>query len=126
VRDCAALHLLAMVHPAAKGERFICCADGDPVLSLPAIAELLKAKMGAHARRVTTRRLPDWIVGVLAVFSSEMAAMKADVGGVRRMTNEKARNLLGWKARSAEEAVLATAESIVSLGLLTSSGAKKT
>ncbi len=53
VRDVADLHLRAMTHPAAKGERFLAVA-GD-FLSFLEIARVLKARMGAAARRVPTR-----------------------------------------------------------------------
>ena len=117
VRDCAALHLLAMTHPEAKGERFLCCADA-PMLSLYDIATLLKAKRPAEASRVSTRRLPSWIVRVLALVSGEMNTMKSELGTNKSMTNAKARIKLGWTARSAEESVLATADSLVKLGVL--------
>ncbi len=45
VRDVADLHLRAMTHPAAKGERFLAVA-GD-FLSMLDIAKVLKSRMGA-------------------------------------------------------------------------------
>ena len=33
-------------------------------------------------------------------------------------SNDKARNLLGWRPRSNEEAIVATAESLIRLGLV--------
>ncbi len=40
------------------------------------------------------------------------------LGVVRRASNAKARKELGWSPRSNEDAVVATAESLVRLGLL--------
>ncbi|WP_439369258.1 hypothetical protein ACRQ5Q_14340 [Bradyrhizobium sp. PMVTL-01] len=40
------------------------------------------------------------------------------LGRVGHSTSVKARSLLGWQVRSNEEAILATAESLVWLGLL--------
>jgi len=37
---------------------------------------------------------------------------------VKNATNEKAKRMLGWAPRSNEEAVVATAESLVRLGLV--------
>jgi len=59
VRDVAELHIRAMTHPAAKGERFLAVA-GD-FLTMLDIAKILKARMGASAKRVPTRQLPNWL-----------------------------------------------------------------
>jgi len=56
VRDVADLHLRAMTHPAAKGERFLAVA-GD-FLSMLDIAKILKARMGASAKRVPHGNYP--------------------------------------------------------------------
>ena len=53
VRDVADLHIRAMTHPAAKGERFLAVA-GD-FMSMLDIAKVLKSRMGAAAKRVPTR-----------------------------------------------------------------------
>ena len=52
VRDVADLHLRAMTHPAARGERFLAVA-GD-FLSMLGMANVLRARLGAAARRVPT------------------------------------------------------------------------
>jgi len=65
VRDVADLHLRAMTHPAAKGERFLAIA-GD-FMSLLDIAKVLKSRMGAAAKRVPTRELSNWLVRLAAL-----------------------------------------------------------
>src|SRR5579862_2301725 len=116
VRDVVDLHLRAMTNPAAKGERFLAVA-GDFV-SLQEIAQLLKTRMGAAARRVPTRLLPDWMVRLVSVFDKSAAYIVPDLGKCKNATNEKARRMLGWAPRSNEDALMATAESLVRLGLL--------
>jgi len=116
VRDVADLHLRAMTHPAAKGERFLCLA-GDSI-SLLEVARILKKHMGRDARRVPTREMPDWIVRFLAYFISDMKMLAPEVGKKKNISNEKARRVLGWIPRSNEEAIVATAESLRRLGLL--------
>src|ERR1700693_1119650 len=59
VRDVADLHLRALRHPAANGERFLAVA-GD-FISMAGIAKVLKRHMGAAAKRVPTRELPNWV-----------------------------------------------------------------
>src|SRR5579862_3183202 len=116
VRDVADLHLRAMTNPAAKGERFLAVA-GD-FMTIQEIAQLLKTRMGAAARRVPTRLLPDWMVRLVSVFDKSAAYIVPDLGKCKNATNEKARCMLGWAPRSNEDALMATAESLVRLGLL--------
>jgi dihydroflavonol-4-reductase len=119
VRDVADLHLRAMTNPAAKGERFIAIAGAS--MSIQDIALLLKARMGEAAARVPTRLISDWMLRLFGRFDPKIAQIVPSLGKTKPGTNEKARQLLGWSPRSAEEAVLATAESMVRLGLLRSS-----
>jgi dihydroflavonol-4-reductase len=116
VRDVADLHLRAMTSPVAKGERFIAIA-GDS-MTIQQIALLLKARMGDAGARVPTRVLPDWAVRLVGRFDSSVAQIVPALGKTKPASNDKARRLLGWAPRSSEEAVLATAESLVRLGLL--------
>ena len=116
VRDVVKLHLLAMTHPAAKGERFL-AVTGD-AMSIVEVARLLKSRMGDSARKVPTRQLPDWVVRLVALRMPEAKQFLPELGKVRNATSEKAKRVLGWSPRSREEAILATAESLVRLGLL--------
>jgi dihydroflavonol-4-reductase len=116
VRDVADLHLRAMTNPAGRGERFLAVA-GD-FLSMAEIAKILKARMGEAAKRVPTRELPNWMVHLVALFDPAAKIILPELGKRKNATNEKARRLLGWTPRSNEEAVVATAESLVRLNLL--------
>nr|WP_271614713.1 hypothetical protein [Bradyrhizobium sp. CCBAU 51627] len=40
------------------------------------------------------------------------------LGHIRHSTSAKARSVLGWQPRSNDEAILATAESLIRLGLV--------
>jgi len=114
VRDVADLHIRAMTNPAARGQRFLALAGG--IMTLPEIAILLKSRLGEKGRHVSTRRLPDWIVRVAAIFSPAARNIVTQLGRYRNASNEKAKTLLGWQPRSNEEAILATAESLVRFG----------
>jgi nucleoside-diphosphate-sugar epimerase len=122
VRDVADLHLRAMTHPAAKGERFLAVA-GD-FLWIVEIARILKARMGEAARRVPTRQLPDWLVRLAALRDPAVKQIVPELGKWKNATSEKARRVLGWSPRTREDAIVATAESLVRLGLL-KDGAKR-
>jgi nucleoside-diphosphate-sugar epimerase len=116
VRDVASLHLKAMIDPVAKGERFLALA-GDFIAMLD-LAKILKARMGAAAKKVPTRELPDFLVRLAALRDPAVKQILPELGKVKNATNEKARRVLGWAPRSNEESVVATAESLVRLGLL--------
>jgi nucleoside-diphosphate-sugar epimerase len=116
VRDVAELHIRAMTHPAANGERFLAVA-GDFV-SMREIAMVLKQRLGASARRVPARQLPNWMVRLAAMWDPAVKQIVPELGKRKNATNEKARRVLGWAPRSSEEAVAATGESLVRLGLL--------
>jgi nucleoside-diphosphate-sugar epimerase len=116
VRDVADLHLRAMTHPAARGERFLALA-GD-FMAMVDIARALKRRLGAAARRVPTLQLPDWLVRLAALRDPSVKQILPELGRRKNGTSAKAQRVLGWTPRPAEEAVVATAESMVRLGLL--------
>ena len=111
VRDVADLHMRAMVDPAAKGERFLAVA-GDFV-SLKEIASILRRRLGAAAAKVPTRSLPDWLLRIIGLFDKEIAQVVPELGRQKNATNAKARRVLGWSPRSSEEALVATARSLI-------------
>jgi nucleoside-diphosphate-sugar epimerase len=116
VRDVVDMHLRAMTHPAAKGERFLAVA-GD-FLWMREVAMVLKNRMGSDAKRVPTRELPNWMVRLASLRDPAIKLILPELGKLKSATNEKARRLLGWTPRTNEEAITATAESLVRLGLL--------
>jgi nucleoside-diphosphate-sugar epimerase len=116
VRDVADLHLRAMTHPAAKGERFLAVA-GD-FLSMQEIAQILKKNLGSQARRVPTRELPNWLVRAASILDPTVRQILPELGMNKNASNEKARRLLDWKPRSNEESIVASAQSLISLSLV--------
>jgi dihydroflavonol-4-reductase len=116
VRDVADMHLRAMTNPAAKGERFL-ALSGD-FMSFVEIAKVLKARMGAAARRVPTRELPNFVLRLVALGDPAVKLILPELGKHKNGTNAKAKRLLGWDPRSREDAIVATAESLLRLGLL--------
>jgi len=116
VRDVADLHIRAMAHPAAKGERFLAIA-GD-FMSMLDIAKVLKARMGGAGKKAPTRELPNWLVRIAALRDPAIRLILPELGKLKNASNEKAKRLLGWAPRSNEESIVATAESLVRLGLL--------
>jgi nucleoside-diphosphate-sugar epimerase len=116
VRDVADLHIRAMTHAAAKGERFLAVA-GDFML-IRDIANVLKERMGEAGKKVPTRQLPNWLVRVAALKDPAVKQILPELGKLKNGTNEKAKRLLGWAPRPPEEAIVATAQSLLDLNLL--------
>lgn len=116
VRDVAELHVKAMTDPKAVGERFLATAGN--CVSLHQLALTLRSNLGSAARRVPRFELPDFLVRLAALRLPMARAAVPQLGIVRNGSSEKARRLLGWTPRPAEEAILASAESLIRLGLV--------
>lgn len=116
VRDVADLHLRAMVDPAAKGERFIATA-GESIW-LVDVAKILKAHLGKAAAHVPVKTLPNTLLRIAALKDPMVKSIVPLLGIHMNTTSAKAIRLLGWAPRSTEEAIVATAESLIRLNLL--------
>lgn len=116
VRDVADLHLRAMTAPAARGERFLATA-GDAIW-VSEIARVLHDGLSTAGRRVATREIPDFVVRALALFIPSVRSMVHDLGVFKPLSNEKARAVLGWQRRSAEQVLIAMGESLLHHGLI--------
>jgi dihydroflavonol-4-reductase len=116
VRDVADHHIRAMTNPAARGERFLSVSGN--FVRLIEIATMLRRRLGDAASRVPTRELPNFVVRLAGLRDSGVRQFVPELGKKRNATNEKSRRLLGWSPRSPEDAVIATAESLLQLGLV--------
>jgi dihydroflavonol-4-reductase len=116
VRDVADLHLRAMLDPKAHGERFIAVA-GEPMWMID-VARVLRQQLGPAAAAAPTREMPDWLVRVLARFVPILRHVVPQLGVLRRSSNAKAREVLGWSPRPNEEIIAATSEALLRLGLV--------
>jgi dihydroflavonol-4-reductase len=116
VRDVADLHLRAMTDPAAKGERFLAVAGRT--VSILDIATVLRQRMGRAGRRAPRFEMPNWLARGLALVVPQLSEVLPLLGRTREASADKARRLLGWSPRANEEAIVATAESLLELGLV--------
>jgi dihydroflavonol-4-reductase len=115
VRDVADMHVRCLTAPDMAGERFIC---SGPFLWMRDIAEILRAGLGPQARRVPTRRLPDFLVRVSAWFDPLIRQVVGELGRARSADNSHARDKLDWVPRPVEESVLDTARDMIRLGIV--------
>jgi nucleoside-diphosphate-sugar epimerase len=117
VRDVADLHVRAMTAPEAAGERFL--AMGEEFRWISEMGEWLREDLPPErARKVPRRQLPNPLVRLAAVFDGSLRQLIPELGVRKQGTNEKARRVLGWAPRSDRETVIATAESLLALGIV--------
>ncbi|MBB6271780.1 dihydroflavonol-4-reductase [Pedobacter cryoconitis] len=91
VRDVADIHIIAMTSSKAAGERFLATSTG--AMSLYDVAELIRKERPELAGNI----------GDLQPLDPSFSIV---------MSNQKAKDLLGWKPKSKEEAILASADSL--------------
>ncbi len=113
VRDVADLHIRAMLAPEAKGERFI--AANETLWFADVLAILDEAY---PERKLPKGELPNWVVRLAAQFNPVLKQIAVELNQYREVTSQKARDDLGWSPRPAKEAILASAESAIRLGLV--------
>jgi dihydroflavonol-4-reductase len=116
VRDAADLHIRAMTSPLAKGERFIAAAG--ETMSLHEIAGVLRRRMGASAAKAPRFEAPNWLIRLLAIGVPRLSDVLPQLGMIRRSTGAKAVEKLNWSPRPNEEIIVATAESLLTLGFV--------
>lgn len=106
-RDVADLHIRAMTAPEAAGQRFIAAGSWAWMADM---AALLRAKLGADAAKVPTRKVPDFVLRFVSLFDTDLRFVTPMLGRKHDHTSAKAQKLLGWHPRSTEESVLARRE----------------
>ena len=116
VRDVAAAHIAAMTAPGAAGQRFL-VGTGEPAIAMKEIGAILKAELGEKASKVPTRTIPNVVVRLTALFRDEFKPVAADLGYVKRVSNDKTRTVLGITPRPARDAIVAAGRSMVARGL---------
>jgi len=113
VRDVASLQLLALVEPAAAGERFIATAGRS--LWMRDVATILRERLGDRAAKVPTKEMPLWAARGLASVNPQLRQLRAALGRDLAATSAKAERVLGWKPRPIEDTIAETADSLLAL-----------
>ena len=113
VRDVADLHVAALQNPAAIGQRYLATSDYTP---FPQVANILRSAY--PDRKVTMRTVPDWLIRILARLGGPTRQIINDIGNEKHYDPRKSEALLGRKFISPKDSILATAESVIKLGLV--------
>lgn len=115
VRDVADLHYRALTAPDIRDERYVC---SGPFLKMIDVANILTANLGDKAKKVPTRKMPDWLLKLFALVRPELKQLVAELGNIRGGDSRHAMQTLGWTMRTPEEAILATAHSLIERGIV--------
>ena len=113
VRDVAALHVAALEQKTSVGQRYLAASD---YVQLPEVATILAAAY--PDRQITRKTVPDWIIKLLARFGGPARQIINDIGNEKHYARDKGEALLGRPFISGRDAILASAESVIRLGLL--------
>lgn len=115
MRDVVAAEIAAMTEPRAAGQRFIIHSGS---CLLPDVARVLAEVYTPQGYDVTTRTMPDWLVRILALFMKELRGIKDTLRKTKTYDTSKTEQVLGIKFHTWQEAVLATAASLVEHGVV--------
>ena len=115
VRDVAALHVLAMTAPEAKGKRLLTAGNS---LSMLQMAQILKARFPAYADKLPKFELPDWALRLYAIFDSDARSSLGELGYSKAVDASRARAILGRDFISSKEALEEIAQTIVDQDLV--------
>jgi nucleoside-diphosphate-sugar epimerase len=118
VRDVAAAHVAAMTAPGVAGLRVL-IANGEPAIAMKRIGTILIEHFGNAADRVPTRTIPNFVVRLTALFKPEFRSVAADLNYVKKVSDDRARQLLGLQPRTSASAIIAAAESMIARSLVT-------
>ena len=116
VRDVASAIILAMNTPEAAGNRFLVAADKS--MWLKDIADLLYGKYAARGYKINRIQFPSLLVRLIALFDKKVSRVTESLDWDYELSNEKAKRVLKWTPRSAEESILSMAESLIEQGFV--------
>jgi nucleoside-diphosphate-sugar epimerase len=126
-RDVADLHLRAMESSVADGQRYLAIASSKTsenkeicdFVDVKTSAEILRAGLPAEVtKNITTRMIANWVMRLASWFDPVVTLCLPDLGKELAGSNAKARRDLQWDPMTVEEAVLASARSLMEFGLI--------
>lgn len=112
VRDVVDLHIRAMTAPEAAGERFIAASDW---VWMADVARIVRSELGASAKKVPTRAMPDVVLRVVALFDRPLRFVTPLLGRKHVFSSAKAQSVLGWNPRPADTTIVDAARSAIAI-----------
>lgn len=118
VRDLVELHFRAMLDPKAAGERFVATADGNS-LTIKDFALVLKKNLSeGEGGKISTRSMPDFLLKIMGYLDKNAGSAVPELGKRHLGSDAKAKEVLGWKPRGAEEAIIASVKGLKEFGVV--------
>ncbi len=108
IKDVADMHFEAMINDKAPGKRFIASNNH---MFFPEIAKVLNEN-GFKAPKM---KLPSFLARVFSIFDKQIKHFVKDIDILRIYHAKNAKDVLGWKFRSSESAIVDAATQIKSL-----------
>ncbi|WP_370176854.1 NAD-dependent epimerase/dehydratase family protein [Alteriqipengyuania sp.] len=117
VRDVAKIHVLALEAPAetVRNGRFAASAQFMWIMEM---ADMLRQRAPDLAKKTPTRRMPDFLVRILALFMPEMKQVKGELGNVRDVSGAHAEKTFGFTYIPAGQTIEDTARSLIEKGIV--------
>ncbi|MBB4125634.1 nucleoside-diphosphate-sugar epimerase [Xanthomonas translucens] len=109
-RDLAALHLRAMLHPDAAGQRFLAAGEH---MQVDEIVTLLRARFPQYAARMPTRVASGLTACLDRLFDTGLQRLAPELCRGRDYDMSKAARVLGWSARPARDSLIDAARSLI-------------
>ena len=95
------------------GERFLC---GGEFAWFSDLGAILREQY--PDRKIPKMNMPNWLVHFFGLFNGGVRQLRDDLNRTQHVDIEKTTRLLGWKPRSVKEATVATADSLIELGIV--------
>jgi len=117
IRDVVETHVRALEAPADKiaGERF---PTATKFMWMAEMGEVLRSRAPDLAKKVATRKMPDWVVKMLAPFVPAMKQVKGELGNVRDVSGKHTEEVLGFTFIDPEQTLEDTLRSLVDHGIV--------
>lgn len=113
VRDVAALHVNAMLDPAAGGQR---CIASEGTYWMSEVGRMLRPAF--PDRRIPTAELPTWLIRLVALFDRDIRDNMHEMGTMKRVDGGRGSERLGRPLISTADASIATGRSLIQYQLV--------
>ena len=115
VRDVIELHFKALESETAIGQRYAAVSES---IWFKEIAQFVLDAQPSYNKKVKAKELPNWFIKIFSLFEKSTRMIIPELGFKANISNEKAKQQLAFSPRSAKEAVMATANTLVEMKLV--------
>tara|TARA_Y100001968_G_scaffold327800_1_gene373623 strand:- start:257 stop:1267 length:1011 start_codon:yes stop_codon:yes gene_type:complete len=112
VKDVADMHIEAMLNKNAVGKRFLLSSE---TMWFSEVSNILRKNKFKKAPRFTA---PNFLIRLLSIFDKELKIVLFYLGFKNILNSYNALNILNWKPRKVENAIVETAKQLYKLGII--------